>query len=239
MIVVEAKNIDSLWRKTMSAIMEHGEKISGIQEIPNLVLVLTENFRSSRFFDTEFRKAFGDERIDYAKSVTFVRPEMGMTEPVYKQNDPGAKWTNSYWGRMISWQGEVNQIESAIKKLKGGKNTKMISIGVYDPKSDHKKVMGGVPCLSSIDIKPRNDKLDITAFFRSMRFSKAGYADVAALCDLGMWLCERSGSKLELGSITCIATSGHIFYSGDEFRQAKQLLDVLNNRSQSRKGKKT
>lgn len=235
-ITVTATNIDMLWQKTMLTIKEHGEKISGIQEIPNLVLVLTENFRASKFFDKAFREAYDDDRIDYAESVTFVQPEVGMAGFIYQQNDPNAKWTNTYWGRMINWHDEVNQIEAAIKKLQNGKNTKMISIGIYDPKSDHKKVMGGVPCMSSIDIKPRNGKLHLTAFFRSMRFSKAGYADVSALCKLGQYLCDRS--RFELGSITCVATSGHIFYSGDESKQANNLLEALAERRALRKSKR-
>ena len=227
---VKATSIDRLWYKTMKTIMEHGTKISGIQEIPNLVLHLTDNFRASKGFDSNFRRIFGDERIDYAESVTFVQPTKGLTDDswIYQQNDPKAKWTNSYWGRMINWHDEVNQIEAAIKKLACGKNTKMISIGIYDPQKDHKKVMGGVPCMTSIDIKPRSKRIDLTCQLRSMRFSKAGYADVSALCKLAQYLADRS--DMEVNSITMLATSGHIFYSGDEWKQAKELYDILDER---------
>lgn len=237
--IITAKSIPQLWCKTLQTIKSEGQKVSGIQEIPNLVMVLTDDFKvdspGGKFFDRNFRKIFGDERIDYAASVTYVRPSKGLTgEWIYEQNAPNVKWTNSYWGRLTNFAGEVNQIEAAIKKL-DGKNTKMISLSVYDPKSDHRKVMGGVPCLSSLDLKPRNKKLDITAFFRSMRFSKAGYADVKALCDLGNYLCERSG--MEMGSLTLIATSGHIFYSGDEFRNSNELLELCRERARkARKG---
>jgi len=231
--IVEARNIDALWYKTYKAIRAEGVKVSGIQEIPNLIMVLTGKFAPSKFFDTAFRQCFGDERIDYASSVTFVQPEKGLTGYSYPQNKPNVSWTETYWGRMTSFSGQINQIEAAIKKLSGGKNTKMISIAVYDPVKDSKKVMGGVPCLSSLDIKPRDGKLDITAFFRSMRFSKAGYADIKALCDLGLYLCERTGT--EMGSLTLHATSGHIFYSGDEFRNSNALVDLIDAHIQARK----
>ena len=50
-------------------------------------------------------------------------------------------------------------------------------MSIYDPKSDGRKTMAGMPCLLSIDLKPRKDGLYLTAFFRSMRISKSGYAD--------------------------------------------------------------
>ena len=224
MYLVEGTSIDDLWINAIKAITKDGEKLSGIQEIPNLAMRLEGKFEASKKFDTAFRKAFGDERIDYASSVTFVPPTKSKLTGayVYKQNDPSAKWTNSYWGRMIAFSGKVNQIEAAIKKLSNGKNTKMISIAVYDPVSDSKKVMGGVPCMTSMDIKPRNRKLDVTAFFRSMRLSKSGYADMKALCDLSSYIAERSATAV--GSLTLIATSGHIFYSGDEWANTEKLL---------------
>lgn len=223
--IIEAKSIASLWCKTYGTIKRDGVKVSGIQEISNLIMVLSGNFGTNAVFDKHFRSIFGDERIDYASSVTFVQPKKTMIGWGYQQNDPKAKWTNSYWGRMISFSGQVNQIEAAIKKLENGKNTKMISIAVYDPVSDSKKVMGGVPCLSSLDIKPRNKELHITAFFRSMRFSKAGYADIKALCDLGLYLCSRT--NMTMGSLTLHATSGHNFYSGEEAVNGNKLLTVM------------
>lgn len=226
--IIEATSIDALWYKTMKTIMRDGEKFSGIQEIPNLILILTKNFRSSPFFDKTFRKIFGDERIDYAGSVTFVQPEVeGLQgEKTYRTNDDKKKWTNTYWGRLINWNGEgLNQIEGALKKLKGGKNTKMISMSIYDPKSDINKVMGGVPCMTAVDIKPRNGFIDLTVMLRSMRFTKSGYADVWALCEMGKFLAEESGN--ELGSVTMMATSGHIFYSGDEFKNCDKMLKAM------------
>lgn len=221
-MIISSKSLDLLWCKTTQCIMKHGVKVSGIQEIPNLVMSLEGNFDTPKFFDEKFRQIFGEDRIDYAASVTFVEPKKGLVGYIYKQNADNVKWTNSYWGRMFAFDGSLNQIEEAIKKLNKGKNTKMISIAIYDPKSDHRKVMGGVPCLSSIDIKPRNGRLYLSAFFRSMRFSKAGYADLYALVQLGKYLSSRSGMTLH--NVTCFASSCHIFYSGDEYKNSVSLL---------------
>ena len=54
---------------------------------------------------------------------------------------------------MISWNNEFNQIEQTIKRLKEHKNSKTIAMQIYDPKSDGRKTMSGMPCLLSIDLK--------------------------------------------------------------------------------------
>lgn len=227
MHIIDASSIDRLWVQSIAAIAKHGIKISGIQEIPNLIMTLTGDFSAPGVFDAKFRGIFGDERIDYASSVTFVEPSRSKITGAYQyvQNNPAAKWTESYWGRMIAYDGQINQIEAAIKKLQNGKNTKMISISVYSPTADHKKVMGGVPCMTALDIKPRNGRIDATAMFRSMRLTKSGYADMSALCRLLQYLCRRT--SMTPSSLTLIATSGHIFYSGEEWDKTKALLRFM------------
>lgn len=233
-MIVEAKSLTQLWYRSLKTVYEHGEKISGIQEIPNLVMKVEGNFNISEAFDKQFRKVFGDERIDYASSVTFVRPTSGIAgQLVYVQNNPKAKWTETYWGRLISWGGEINQVANAIARMKkDGKNTKMLSMSVYDPKSDHKKVMGGVPCMTAVDLKPRHGKLHLTAFFRSTRLSKSGYADMHALCQMMMFMADESG--LQYGSVTLISTSAHCFYSGEEAKQAKEVLAWCDSQRKSK-----
>ena len=67
-------------------------------------------------------------------------------------NDSSVKWNKTYWGRMISWNNEFNQIEQTIKRLKEHKNSKTIAMQIYDPKSDGRKTMSGMPCLLSIEM---------------------------------------------------------------------------------------
>jgi thymidylate synthase len=145
----------------------------------------------------------------------------------YQQNDTSVKWNKTYWGRMISWNNEFNQIEQTIKRLKEHKNSKTIAISIYDPKSDGRKTMAGMPCLLSIDLKPRKDGLYLTAFFRSMRISKSGYADWVALCELGKFLCEQADLKLK--RITTIGGSVHLGDMNNEKKNVRKLFSVWNS----------
>ena len=102
----------------------------------------------------------------------------------------------------------LDLLGNIIKRLKEGKNSKTIAAQVFDPKSDGRKTMAGMPCLLSMDFKPRDGELFMTAFFRSQAVSKSGYADYTALVEMGNFICEQT--DLILSRVTNIAGSGHI-----------------------------
>ena len=118
-------------------------------------------------------------------------------------------------------------MENIRDKFKEHKNSKTIAMSIYDPKSDGRKTMSGMPCLLSIDLKPRKDGLYLTEFFRSMRISKSGYADWMALCELGKFLCEQANLKLK--RVTTIGGSVHIGDMNNEKKNVRELLSVWNS----------
>ena len=146
-------------------------------------------------------------------------------EIFWRTNDDSASWNKTYWGRLIKWNGHFNQIEQAIKRLKENKDSKTICASVYDPTTDGKKTMSGMPCLLSIDLKPRDGKLFLNAFFRSQAISKSGYADFTALVEMQRMLCREA--QLERGTITNIATSAHIRSANNEKKNTLKLLEIL------------
>lgn len=221
------------WCYVSEQILEKGSKNGSLLEIPNgLVHIkyyrelgksyIRENF--DKIFDEKFREIFGDERIDYASSYTFVHPEkteLGnyVYQPIKK------KWHQTYFGRMVNFRGKgINQIESALKQLKRGINTKLCVIQIYDPEIDMRNIYSQ-PCLISIDLKPRGENLTLTAFFRSMAVSKSGYADFTALENLGTFLAEESNRVLN--HLIIHATSLHIRTENKEKTKTKKLLKIM------------
>ena len=87
----------------------------------------------------------------------------------------------------------------------------------------------GIPstALLSVDLKPRKEGLYLTAFFRSMRISKSGYADWVALCELGKFLCEQADLKLK--RITTIGGSVHLGDMNNEKKNVRELFRVWNS----------
>lgn len=231
MRLIEARSPADAWIQASQVLLKEGNNLGDINEILNLVIEIDPRLSFDKLediFDEEFRNIFGDERIDYAKSVTFVKPDESPLAPgefMYKQNDTTVKWNKTYWGRLINWHDEFNQIEQVIKRLKEGKNSKTIVAQVFDPKSDGRKTMAGMPCLLSMDFKPRDGELFMTAFFRSQAVSKSGYADYTALVEMGNFICEQT--DLILSRVTNIAGSGHIRNQNDEKKNTIKLLEAV------------
>jgi hypothetical protein len=226
-IVITALSAGDCWRKASYEIFKNGSNQGDIIEILNAILIIspTPEEEWDRNFDLKFRSIFGDDRIDYASSVTFIEPvkndslidDSEFKFPLCKPN-----WKDSYWGRMTRYDDKFNQVEEVLKILRQGKNVKRCEMIVYSPYDI--KNMYKQPCLLSIDLKPRNKKLYLNATFRSQRVSKSGYADYTALIKMGKWLAEQS--NMELADITIFAHSLHIHASGDEFKNTKTLLNT-------------
>ena len=228
MHIIKAASPTDAWLQSHKYLLDNGNK-KVMNESINMTVEIEDNFDIDKTFDSTFREIFGDDRIDYASSVTFVPPKQHpfMEGLQYKQNDISVKWNKTYWGRMISWNNEFNQVEQTIKRLKEHKNSKTIAMSIYDPKSDGRKTMSGMPCLLSVDLKPRKEGLYLTAFFRSMRISKSGYADWVALCELGKFLCEQADLKLK--RVTTIGGSVHLGDMNNEKKNVRKLFDVWNS----------
>ena len=228
-----------LWLKTSQLLLEEGNtKLN--YEILNLVMVLDEldkgdiNYKiEEESFDNKFRFLFGDDRIDYAKTITFLEPKPihfdDTIDGDYEYSSAiEGKWTKTYWSRMFNWEDNFNQIEQALKRIREGNNSKTISINVYHPTIDGKKTQAGIPCLLSLDIKPREDGLYFTAFYRSMRISKSGYADFMGLRELAEHISHRSGivdyEKRRVNRITIMGSSVHLGNQNDELKNTKMML---------------
>jgi len=230
MTVIEATSPGDAWVKVSKHLLEHGTKVGNLTEELNVMTEITE-FKSDDWFDSHFREVMGDDRIDYAKSVTFVKPEPKVSDNPFFQEEEGLDYTfikehyhQSYWGRMVSWRGEFNQVENVIKILSTGKAVKRCELIIFDPIRDARNPYSQ-PCMIAIDLKPRNGKLYLTSIIRSNRVSKSGYADYTALVEMGHFLSEQSG--LELGKVSVLACSCHIGDMNQEKKNTIKLLEKL------------
>jgi thymidylate synthase len=231
MHTIIANSPSDAWVKGTKYLMENGRWVVDLVEILNVcitvdptLLTYQQKIAQYQLFDPLFRQVFGDERIDYAASVTFIKPpDGGLTD---KRTYPhlNNRWKDSYWGRMVAYRGQVNQIENAIYMLSQGRNIKRCQVMVYDPTIDMKN-MYKQPCLLGIDFKPRDGKLFTTAFFRSQRISKSGYADYTALCKLTKYVAKESG--LGVGTVETVACSFHLTKENKERTNSLKLLELL------------
>ena len=78
MRLIEARSPADAWIQASQVLLKEGNNLGDINEILNLVIEIDPRLSFDKLedtFDEEFRNIFGDERIDYAKSVTFVKPD--------------------------------------------------------------------------------------------------------------------------------------------------------------------
>jgi thymidylate synthase len=231
MTVIEATSPGDAWVKVSKHLIQNGVKVGDLTEELNVMTEITE-FQSDDWFDPHFREIMGDDRIDYAKTVTFLEPQPHVSDSPFFAAEEGLeykfikdKWSDSYWGRMVAWQGTFNQVENVIKILKTGKAVKRCELIIFDPSRDARNPYSQ-PCMLAIDIKPRNGKIYLTSIIRSNRVSKSGYADYTALVEMGKFLAKES--DMELGKVSVLACSCHIGKMNDETKKTHRLLEVLN-----------
>lgn len=230
MTVIEANSPGDAWVKVSKHLLENGVKVGNLTEELNVMTEITE-FKSDEWFDSHFREVMGDDRIDFAKTVTFLKPEQKVSDNPFFEAEEGLDYKfikdyyhQSYWGRMVSWRGEFNQVENVIKILSTGKAVKRCELIIFDPTKDARNPYSQ-PCMVMIDLKPRNGTLYLTSVLRSNRVSKSGYADYTALVEMGHFLSEQSG--LELGKVSVLACSCHIGDMNEEKKKTKRLLEIL------------
>lgn len=226
MTVIEAVSPGDAWVKVSNHLLSNGVKVGDLTEELNVMTEISE-FQSDDWFEPAFREIMGDDRIDYAASVTFVEPTKQST---FFEGDAlnytyiKDHWHDSYWGRMVAYQNTFNQVENVIKILKTGKAVKRCELMIYDPMRDARNPYSQ-PCMLAIDIKPRGGKIYLTSIIRSNRVSKSGYADYTALVRMGKFLAEQSG--MELGKVSVLACSCHIGTMNEEKKKTIKLLERL------------
>jgi len=229
------------WVKSSKLLLDSGVATGDIDEILGVKVTIHSN-EFDQQFDTNFREVFGDERIDTASKVLFQKPtKKVLLKNTMKYIKSAGDWKNSYWNRLVAFNGHYNQIEEVIKLLKKHISVKRCTTVLVDPEADKASLMGahavvyspendqklmvGQPCLISLDFKPRDGKIHTFALFRSQRISKSGYADFSALSNLTTFLAEES--DCEFGSLTTFACSFHTKNSGPERKNTLKLLKLL------------
>jgi len=121
----------------------------------------------------------------------------------------------TYGERIYNQQG-IDQFEWIVARLQTKQQTKSATIGLLLPGDNDPNL----PCLSTLDVKIRNGKLELQFFFRSQNIFGRQYANLLALVDLQSKLAQRC--KVAIGSIRGYIASAHIYEF--DFKDAQKLL---------------
>jgi thymidylate synthase len=109
------------------------------------------------------------------------------------------------YGACIFDHSGVNQFDWLVDRLKTKRECKSATIGLLIPGSQ----AANLPCLTTVDVKIRNDRLEVQFFFRSQNIFGRQYANLLALANLQAELAEKC--LVTVGALRGYIASGHIY----------------------------
>lgn len=109
------------------------------------------------------------------------------------------------YGELLYEMDGVDQVEWLLERLKSKKDTKSATICLLRPGVS----AAHLPCLTTVDLKLRQDKLHLQFFFRSQNIFGRQYANLLALAGLQ----EKISNKLGVmpGALSGYIASAHIY----------------------------
>ncbi len=199
---ISADTIGECWMSCIETIMNHGsihyDEDVEIKEI----LGLTVNIAHPEM-DDKIINEFGDSTIVQHTLDKFSKgacmPDRPFTYGAYIYNYSG-----------------VNQFEWMVERLQAKRETKSATFSLLTPGSKS----ANLPCLTTVDAKIRDNKLELQFFFRSQNIFGRQYANLLALVKIQSDIAERC--SVEIGSLRGYIASAHIYEY--DFSQAELII---------------
>lgn len=192
MKIAEGKNIGNAWLNGCRVIMNEGKLQK--DEYGNKTL---ECINLSICVENPMEMGEAVEKYADKSMISFMKDNFLSMKPI-------EKWGYSYGQRIFSHNG-VNQFEEVVKKLSSRPESRSATIDLMDPScsSEH------MPCACVLDIKIRDEKVVMSAFFRSQDIGKKFYADAVCCSEIMKMISEKTGKKP--GNLTLSISSAHIY----------------------------
>jgi thymidylate synthase len=225
---IEGKTIAETWVKIIHRIKNTGKIKPNAyggqwQELINLMAIVTEEPPDFYFPEPNYlpcNREFIQEYIPQMVGSQGVAPVLEERNPTVRVKSKVINYT--YGDRLRSWFG-ADQIEQVINKLIADVNSARAVMSLWDIKDNETK---NPPCLNHIWLRVIDDRLTLTATFRSNDMFSAWVANAMGLRALQKHICEeitsRSDLKLTLGALITISQSAHIY--DDCWENADRLI---------------
>jgi thymidylate synthase len=188
---VFTESIGDCWISCMEHVLRHGnfqmDEDIAIQE----TLGLSVNILNPKCHDDLVEK-IGDKAV-ILRTLTKFSKGVEMPERPF-----------TYGSRIFDNSG-VNQFEWIVDRLKVKRETKSATIGLLIPGSED----ANLPCLTTIDAKIRDNRLELQFFFRSQNIFGRQYANLLALSKLQSDIAAEC--MVEMGSLRGYIDSAHIY----------------------------
>jgi len=189
--MVQAQTIGQCWLDSVRSVLDHGEQYHdedvGLLEVRGLAVEILRPAETDPVIAAHADKA--------VMARTLAKFAKGASMP----NRPF-----TYGERIYDMSG-VDQFEWMVDRLKSKRESKSATIGLLLPGSTSAQL----PCLTTLDAKIRQERLELQFFFRSQNVFGRQYANLAALARLQGVLAERCGASP--GALRGYIASAHIY----------------------------
>ena len=199
--LINSDSIGDCWLKSIKAVLTYGMEVHDedvkIREIRGLVIDVT-----SPKLEDKIIEECGDHNLIQHTLDKFSK-DIVMTDRPF-----------TYGDRIYNHYG-VDQFEWLVNRLQKKKETKSATINLLIAGD----TSPNLPCLVTIDVKIRDNKLELQFFFRSQNIFGRQYANLLALVKLQQDLAYKC--KVAIGHLKGYVASAHV-YSYD-FNEACKL----------------
>jgi thymidylate synthase len=198
---VSEDTLGECWIKSVKTVMNNGQDFFDEDVKIKEVLGLSVEIKNPNLDDNIIYE-YGDKNIinrmlkKFSKGIVMNDRPFTYGECIYNKNG-------------------IDQFEWLVNRLKSKKETKSATISLLT-EGNNQAIL---PCLTTIDVKIRNNQLILQFFFRSQNIFGRQYANLLALTKLQSDLAKRC--SVEVGKIQGYIASAHIY--DYDFNQAKNL----------------
>ncbi len=198
---VKAKTIGECWINSIKHIINNGNEHYDEDVKIKEILGLSVEIENPKLND-KIIEEFGDSHVITGTLKKF-------SKGAYMPDKPFT------YGACIYDKDGIDQFEWLVKRLKLKKETKSATICLLTPGNEDPNL----PCLTTIDVKIRHNKLILQFFFRSQNIFGRQYANLLALVKLQNDLAQRC--SVEVGGLKGYVASAHIYEY--DFEQARLI----------------
>lgn len=200
---IRTKNLGEAWFESMKLVLSSGQDFYdgdiNLKEIRNLYVSIEDIDEHDEILE----KYADRSRIELMKKKYFTCGLVGD----YKID----------YGSYIFNNNGVNQFEWLYERLKNKPETKSATIVMHIPGEEN------LTCLSMLDFKLRDDKLYMTAVYRSQNIYASQPGNLVALRNLQKALAEKL--EVNVGGVELAVMSAHIYENN--YDAAKKIVEEL------------
>lgn len=197
--IVEARTIGECWQKCIGAVIAEGDLFFDEDVKIKEILGLTVSIDQPALTDS-FIARYGDSEVirhtlqKFSKGVVMTNRPFTYGERLYNKNG-------------------IDQIDWIINRVLAKRETKSATINLLNEGENS----NNLPCLTTIDVKIRQERLNLQFFFRSQNIVGRQYANLLALSKLQADIAFRLG--VAIGRLQGYIASAHIYEYDFPFAQ--------------------